>query len=65
MNAYIKATCGEKVYTTLGPEFGPDEGKMAVIFWALYGIKSAGVSLRNHLDGCMKQIQIPPFTHCS
>ena len=30
-NTYIKAPCGEKVYTILGPGFGPDEGKMAII----------------------------------
>ena len=29
MNAYIKAPCAEKVYTKLGSDFGPDEGKMA------------------------------------
>ena len=31
MNAYIKAPCAEKVYTKLGSEFGPDEGKVAII----------------------------------
>ena len=31
MNAYIKASCGEKVYTILVPEFGTDEGKMVII----------------------------------
>ena len=31
MNSYIKESCGEKVYTILGPEFGLDEGKMAII----------------------------------
>ena len=56
MNAYIKAPCAEKVYTILGPEFGPDEGKMAVIVRALYGLKSAGASFRNHLADCMKQM---------
>ena len=24
INAYIRVPCGEKVYTILGPEFGPD-----------------------------------------
>ena len=52
-NAYIKAPCGEKVYTILGPEFVPYKGKLAVIFWALYGLKSSGASFRNHMADCM------------
>ena len=30
-NAYIKAPCTEKVYTTLGDEFGEDAGKQALV----------------------------------
>ena len=33
MNDYIKAPCRETFYTILGPEFGPDKGKLAVIVW--------------------------------
>ena len=32
---YIKAPWGEKVYTILRPEFGPDKGKLDVIVRAL------------------------------
>ena len=42
MNSYIKAPCGEKVYTTLGPEFGPNKRKLDVIDRSLYGLKSDG-----------------------
>jgi hypothetical protein len=38
----------------LGPEFGPDEGKKAVIVRALYGLKSVGASFSNHLAECMR-----------
>ena len=31
MNNYIKSPCVEKVYTILGSEFGPEEGKLSVI----------------------------------
>ena len=31
LNAYITAPITKKVWTTLGPEFGVDEGKVAVI----------------------------------
>ena len=52
-NAYLTAPTEEKLYTILGPEFGPDEGKPAIIVRALYGTKSAGASFRNHLADCM------------
>ncbi len=42
LNAYITAPVKEKVWTILGPEFGLDSGKSAVIVHALYGLKSAG-----------------------
>ena len=48
-NAYITAPCAEKIYTVLGPEFGPDAGKRAFVVRALYGLKSAGASFRNIL----------------
>ena len=31
LNAYITAPITEKVWTILGPEFGPDAGKTAII----------------------------------
>jgi hypothetical protein len=40
----------------LGPEFGDDAGKRALIVRALYGLKSAGAAFRNHLDECMKHL---------
>ena len=42
--SYIQAPVAEKIWTVLGPEFGPDDGKSAVVFRALYGLKSAGAS---------------------
>ena len=44
---------GEKIWCTLGPEFGGDAGKRAIIVSALYGLKLAGSSFRNHLADCM------------
>jgi hypothetical protein len=41
LNACITAPITEKVWTVLGPEFGQDTGKSAVIVRALYGLKSA------------------------
>ena len=36
LNAYITAPITEKVWTILGPEFGPDAGKIAIIVRALW-----------------------------
>ena len=48
-NAYLSAPVGEKIWRRLGPEFETDAGKRALIVRALYGLKSAGASFRNHL----------------
>jgi hypothetical protein len=44
----------------LGPEFGSDAGKKAFIVRALYGLKSAGASFRNHLADCMQHMGFTP-----
>jgi hypothetical protein len=53
-NAYLTAPITEKVCTVLGPEFGDDAGKRALIVRDLYGLKSAGAAFRNHVAECMK-----------
>lgn len=55
-NAYLTAPCSEKVWLKAGTEFGPNAGKRAIIVRALYGLKSAGSSFRNHLADCMKTL---------
>ena len=52
-NAYLTAPVSEKIWTILGPEFGQDSGKKALVVRALYGLKSAGAAFRNHLADCM------------
>ncbi len=44
LNAYITAPVMKKVWPILGPKFGHDSGKNAVIVRALYGLKSAGAA---------------------
>ncbi len=44
LNAYITAPVKEKVWTILGPEFGLDSGKSAVIVRVLYRLKRAGAA---------------------
>jgi hypothetical protein len=55
-NVYLTSPVTEKVLTVLGPEFGDDDGKRALIARALYGLKSTGASFRNHLTECMKHL---------
>ena len=54
LNAYVEEPVTEMVWTTLGPEFGKDARKPAVIFRALYSLKSAGAAFRSHLTRCME-----------
>ncbi len=42
LNAYITAPVKEKVWTILGPEFGLDSDKSAIIARVLYRLKSKG-----------------------
>jgi hypothetical protein len=55
-NAYLSAPVSESVWLKCGPEFGTNAGKRAIIVRALYGLKSAGSSFRNHLADCMRTL---------
>ena len=56
MNAGVEAPVTEKVWTTLGPEFGKDARKTAMIVRALYGLKSAAAAFRSHLVLCIDSL---------
>jgi hypothetical protein len=55
LNAYITAPVTEKVWIwiVLGPEFGSNAGRSAVIVLDLYGLKSAGAAFRAHMASFM------------
>ena len=55
-NVFAQASVTEKVWTTLGPEFGKEARKTAVIIRDLYGLKSAGGAFRSHLVKCMESL---------
>jgi hypothetical protein len=61
LNAYITAPVKEKVWTVLGPEFGHDAGKSAIIVRALYRLIGAGAALQAHLASFMRQMG---YTSC-
>ena len=54
LNNYITAPCREKIWTTLGKEFGDDCGRKAIVVRALYGLKLSGAAFRAHLAGYMR-----------
>jgi hypothetical protein len=49
LTAYITDPIIEKVWAVLGPEFGSDASKSAIIVCALHGLKSAGAAFHAHL----------------
>jgi hypothetical protein len=55
-NAYISAPIKEKVWCALGPDFGSNAGKSAIIVHALYGLKSTGAAFHAHLADCMQHL---------
>ena len=59
-NAYLTAPVTKKIWCILGPEFGDDAGKTAIIVRSLYGLKSAGAAFRNHLADCMQHLGWQP-----
>ena len=56
LNAYVQAPVTEKVWITLGAQFGKDTRKTAAIVGALYSLKSAGAALSSHLARCIESL---------
>jgi hypothetical protein len=59
-NYYLTAPITENFWTVIGPEFGEDARKRALIGRALHGLKSTGASLRNHMASCMNHFGWKP-----
>ena len=60
LNAYITAPFMELIWTTLGAEFGNDQGKTEIFVCAFYGLKSSGADFCKHLGGCMSGLGYKP-----
>ena len=43
-NTFLTTPCEEHIWTNLGPKFGKDAGKKALLVQALYGLELAGGS---------------------
>jgi hypothetical protein len=52
----LTSPMSERTWTRLGPEFGSDPGKVAIVVCALCGLKSASTSFRNHLANHMREM---------
>jgi hypothetical protein len=56
-NAYLNPPAREKVYTTAGPEFGPDKvGRPVIIERALYGLKTSGAAWHSQLTETLRSM---------
>mmetsp|Transcript_5420 Transcript_5420/g.7997 ORF Transcript_5420/g.7997 Transcript_5420/m.7997 type:complete len:239 (+) Transcript_5420:3465-4181(+) len=56
-NAYLNAPTKEKYYIITGPEFGSlEEGKIALIVRALYGLKSSSAMWRSHFAATLRDL---------
>jgi hypothetical protein len=55
-NAYLTAPVLEKICCVLGPEFGANTGKHAIVVWSLYGLKGTCASFWNHLADYMQHL---------
>ena len=59
-NAYLNASCREKLWTIAGPEFGSEKGAMMIIARALYGLKSTDAACRSTLAQTMEFLGYKP-----
>jgi len=60
-NAYLQAPVGEKVHTTAGPEFGPNNiGETVVVIQAMYGLKSSGAAWHAKLSKTLWDMDFVP-----
>ena len=60
-SAYLNSITREKVFIIAGPEFGPElEGKILIIFKALYGLKSSATRFHEHLSVMLRKLGFQP-----
>jgi hypothetical protein len=60
-NAYLNAPTKERNYSNCGKEFGPNEGRQALIIRALNGMASSGARYRAH---CAQVLRDMGFVSC-
>jgi hypothetical protein len=60
MTAYLNALTGEKIWTKCGPEFKENEGQIAIINKALYGLKTSAHQWYMHLTDTLRLLGFKP-----
>ncbi len=60
MNDYIIAPNKEKIWKSLGPEFGKDKGQKAIIVRAVSRLNSSGKAFQSHFTDCMRHLGCKP-----
>ena len=60
MNEYLTTPVNGNIWAVLGPEFGSDCSRIALVVRAFYGFKSAGAAFMNHLVDCMSRLKYEP-----
>jgi hypothetical protein len=59
--AYLQAPVREKVHTTEGPEFGPNNvGKTVLVTRAMYGLKSSGAAWHAKFSDTLRSMNFKP-----
>ncbi len=56
-NAYLNASCREKIWFEGGVETGEDQGKVLIVTRALYGLKSSGAAWRADLASSLRDMR--------
>ena len=56
-NAYLSASCSEKIWFDGGFENGEDKGKVLIVTLALYGLKSSGAAWRADLAASLRDMK--------
>ena len=60
-NAYLNGFTKEKVYTILGPEYGPElEGRIAIVVKSYYGLKTSSARWAEHLADTLRNLGWKP-----
>ena len=57
-NAFITATCMEKIYTCAGPEFGNCKGSLLIFKKELYSLRSPSRAFRTHFADFLRPLGI-------
>jgi hypothetical protein len=60
-NAYLQAPAREKVHTTAGPEFGPNnDGKTVIVVRTMYGLKCSGAAWHAKFSETLRSMNFKP-----